>query len=314
MFGVDVRQLGQRVRDPDHVHQPAVRQHRQAHLGHQVAHHREQVGVAGPLAVAVGGALHVGGAGLYRGDGVGDRATGVVLAVDAEPEAGALTDLGDDRAPPTSAACRRWCRTARSRRRPRSPRRPHPERRSRDRTGSRRRSARSPETPDDRCATRYATVSDTMARFSSGVVRSARSTCLTSDLATRVTDRGPDVQQRLHLRVLRGPQAGLAGGAEGHQRRGPQVQLAGRGPGEELGVLGHRAGPAALDEPDPQVVQQGGHRDLVGHRVGDALALGTVPQGGVEDMEGVAQRGTAPRRGGWLARAMDQRERARGRR
>ena len=31
-----------------------------------------------------------------------------------------------------------------------------------------------------------------MARFSSGVVRSARSTCLTSDLATRVTTEAPD--------------------------------------------------------------------------------------------------------------------------
>ena len=41
-------------------------------------------------------------------------------------------------------------------------------------------------------STSSATVSDTMARFSSWVVRSARSTCRTSDLATRVITCAPE--------------------------------------------------------------------------------------------------------------------------
>ena len=48
--------------------------------------------------------------------------------------------------------------------------------------------------------------------------------------------------------------------------------------------LGMAPGPAALDEADAQLVEQAGHRELVDHRVGDALALGTVAQRGVEDL------------------------------
>ena len=48
-------------------------------------------GVAGPLAVTVGRALHVRRAGIHGGQGVGHRATRVVLGVDAEPDTGATT-------------------------------------------------------------------------------------------------------------------------------------------------------------------------------------------------------------------------------
>jgi len=99
-----------------------------------------------------------------------------------------------------------------------------------------------------------------MARFSSRVVRSARSTCQTSDLATSVTTDA----------VLQG-------------------ELAVRGAGEELGVLGHRAGPAALDEAHPELVEQPRDRQLVGDGVRDALALGPVAQRRVEDVEGVGE-------------------------
>ena len=103
----------------------ALGQDRQPQLELQVADDGEQVGVAGPLAVAVGRALDVRRAGLDRGEGVGHRAAGVVLAVDAEPDAGAppsdrrATIVGDLR----RAACRRWCRTAPPRRRRPRPRR-----------------------------------------------------------------------------------------------------------------------------------------------------------------------------------------------
>ena len=53
-------------------------------------------GVAGPLAVAVRRALHVRRAGIHGGQGVGHRATRVVLGVDAEPDAGATAHVGDD--------------------------------------------------------------------------------------------------------------------------------------------------------------------------------------------------------------------------
>jgi hypothetical protein len=62
-----------------------------------------------------------------------------------------------------------------------------------------------------------------------------------------------------------------------------EVEL-GPGPPEELGVLGHRARPAALDEADSELVQQAGDRQLVDDRVGDALPLGTVAERGVEDL------------------------------
>ena len=41
-------------------------------------------------------------------------------------------------------------------------------------------------------------------------------------------------------------------------------------------------------KPDAELVQQPGDGQLVGDRVADALALGAVAQGGVEDVEVVA--------------------------
>ena len=117
-------------------------QHLAAHLGLESGDDAEQVGVAAPLAVAVGGALDVGDARLDRGQRVGDRAGGVVVAVDAEPGTAGGEHAADRRRRAGSAACRRWCRTARRpRRRPR-PRRAPPRARTRARRRSRRRSAR----------------------------------------------------------------------------------------------------------------------------------------------------------------------------
>ena len=67
-----------------------------AELELQVRHDDEEVGVARALAVAVRRALHVRDACLDRRHGVGDGTAGVVLAVDAEPHAGPLLDVGDD--------------------------------------------------------------------------------------------------------------------------------------------------------------------------------------------------------------------------
>jgi hypothetical protein len=64
----------------------------------------------------------------------------------------------------------------------------------------------------------------------------------------------------------------------------PELEL-GAGAGEELGVLGQRARPAALDEADADLVEEPGDGQLVGDGVAHALALGAVAQRGVEDVE-----------------------------
>ena len=65
------------------------------HLQREVGDDRGQVGVAGPLAVAVDAALDLDGALADGGQGVGHRAAGVVVEVDAEPGVGdGRPDLG----------------------------------------------------------------------------------------------------------------------------------------------------------------------------------------------------------------------------
>ena len=103
-------------------------------------------------------------------------------------------------------------------------------------------------------------------------------------LGDQAHDRRPGVEQGPDLQVVLHPDAGLAGGPEGDQLGVPQLEL-GAGAGEELGVLGQRTRPAALDEPHADLVQQPGDGELVGHGVADALALGAVAQRRVEDVE-----------------------------
>ena len=79
-------------------------------------------------------------------------------------------------------------------------------------------------------------MSRTIARFSSSVVRSARSTWPVCDFATRHTTEAPGVDEGPDEGVLRRDPAGPTGGPEGGEGRVAQVEL---GPGalEELGVL-----------------------------------------------------------------------------
>ena len=120
------------------------------------------------------------------------------------------------------------------------------------------------------------------------MVRSASSTCRSWDLATSVITGAPESSSALTC----GSSAALpparrvapkatSGGV-------PEVELGG-GAGEELGVARVGAGPAALDEAHPEVVQVPGDRQLVGDGEVDALALGAVAQRGVEDVEAVVQ-------------------------
>src|SRR6201999_778513 len=92
----DVGDLADLVRDPGHLHQAGVRDDLAALLQLQAGYYAEQVGVAGPLAVPVRGALHVGDPGVDRDQGVGHAAGGVVVAVDAQARLRALADGGDD--------------------------------------------------------------------------------------------------------------------------------------------------------------------------------------------------------------------------
>ena len=154
--------------------------------------HAEQVRVARALAVAVRGALHVGDARLDGDQGVRDAAAGVVVAVDAECAPRSRTRPRGRCRRARSASCRRWCRTARSRRRPPRRRRGRTRARTRGWPCSRRRSARRRGRPAGPLPVRWRTVSAIIARFSSSVVRSASSTCRSWLLATRVTTGARD--------------------------------------------------------------------------------------------------------------------------
>ena len=94
--GRDVRELADRVGDARALPQPPVGEHRPGALELEVGDDGHQVGVAGALAVAVEGALHVRRTGVDGGQRVGDGATRVVVAVDAQPGTGRLAYRVDD--------------------------------------------------------------------------------------------------------------------------------------------------------------------------------------------------------------------------
>ena len=104
---------------------------------------------------------------------------------------------------------------------------------------------------------------------------------------------GAGVAQRGDQRVVRSLHAGPPGGSEGRELRVLQVQLLPRA-AEEVGVLGVRARPAALDEPHAQVVDLPRNRQLVRDREVQPLLLRTVAQGGVVDVKQVAGHALAP--------------------
>ena len=110
---------------------------------------------------------------------------------------------------------------------------------------------------------------------------------------------GPRLDQLSQRLVLGRLHAGPAGGAEGHQGGGPERQLD-RCPLEELGVLRVGSRPSPLDEGHAQMVELLGDPELVVDGQREALLLGAVAQGGVEDVHRFGQDGelevVAPRR------------------
>ena len=134
-------------------------------------------------------------------------------------------------------------------------------------------------------------MSATIAQFSATSVRSARSMCRRSDFATSVTTGAWLSSNARTCGSSAAAVPALRVAPNATERGVLQLQLPRRGAGEELGVLGQRAGPATLDEAHAQRVEVAGDGELVGHRVRDALALGAVAQRRVEDVEGVAEGG-----------------------
>ena len=283
LVGGDVGELGDGVADPLQLGQAALRHDRQAHLGDQVGDQREGVGVAGALAVAVRRPLDVGDAGLDGGQGVGDGAAGVVLAVDAQPALDPRADVGDDPA----HAHRQHAAVGVAQDADLGP-------------GRERRPqhvdavvgvggvpveevlAVDEHPPAVRHEERHGVAHHGQVLLERGPQRLAHVPDV--GLGDQADHRRLGVQQRAHLGVVRHADAGLAGGPERDQLGVPQLEL-GAGAGEELGVLGQGAGPAALDEADPDLVEQPGDGQLVGDGVADPLALGAVAQRGVEDVE-----------------------------
>ena len=242
-----------------------------------------QVGVAGALAVAVDGALHVGGAGPHGGDGVGCRTAGVVVAVRPDPRAGRGEDVGDDLLDLV---------------------RQHAAVRVAEHDdlgpglvggaddGEGVVAVEAPAVEEVLAVDEDAApVPDEVARPCHGPSRgSPRASCARPARRVRcaTSRRGtpPDARESTSAwtRVLRRDPAGPTGGPEGGEGRVAQVEL---GPGalEELGVLRVRTGPPALDEVDPEIVEQPGDGELVGHREVEPLLLGAVAQGGVVDVQ-----------------------------
>ncbi len=252
------------VRDPHQLAQFPGGQHRTPELGLQPGDHAEQVGVAAPLAVAVCRPLDVSDPGLDRDEGVRDRAGGVVVAVDTQARTGCVAHGGDNLADPG------------------------------------RQHAAVGVAEDDDLGTGIGGNPDHLQGvISIGPVAVEKMLGVDEHpltFGTQMRHRVPDHRQVLGERGAQGPlnvpavgfrdQAddvgsgvaqgcdlgvvggcapGTAGGAERGEGGVVQTEL-GSGAAEELGVLGVRPGPSALDETHANVVEVAGYGELVADR------------------------------------------------
>lgn len=285
--GGEVDDLGDRVRDPRHLAQGAFGEHLLAVLQLQGRHHGEQVRVADPLAVAVGRALHVGRARVHRGQGVRDRAARVVLGVDAEPGAGVREDRGDDRLDlGREHAAVRVAEHHHVGARLRG-RADHGLRVLRVRAVAVEEVLAVDEDPAAVGPEVGHRVADHLQVLFEGGPQGEFHMAVVG-LRHQRDHRGAGLQQPLDLRVLARLGSRAAGGAERHQLGVLEVDLL-LGAGEELGVARVGAGPAALDEAHPEVVQVPCDGQLVRHGEVDALTLRAVAQGRVEDVERIVE-------------------------
>ena len=275
------------MRDPAHLLEAFFGQDLAALLQLQARHHAEQVGVARPLAVPVGGALDVGDAGVDRDQGVGHAAGGVVVAVDAQPGLRAAADGGDD-----VAEFVRHHAAVGVAQRDQVGAGPHG--RADDFQGIVRVGPVAVEevlgVEEDALAVALQVgdgVPDHLEVLLEGGPQGEKDVPVVT-LGDKGHDRRARFAQRGDLGVVGRLHAGPAGRAERGELRVPEVQF-GDGAAEELGVLRDRAGPAALDEADTELVQLPRDDELVGHAEVQALLLRAVSQGRVVDVKGVVQ-------------------------
>ena len=261
-------------------------QHLPVELELEVGHDADEVGVAGALAVPVERALHVRGARVDGGQGVRDRAAGVVVAVDADAHAGRLDHVVDHVGDPAGQ---------------------HPAVGVAQRGHLGAGLERGAQHLEGVVTVVAVAVEEVLgveehplplgAQVGDGVadhreVLLQRRTQRQLDvpvvrLRHQRHDAGAGVTQRRDQRVVGRLHAGPPGGPERRELRVLQVQLL-AGAAEELGVLGVRARPAALDESHAQAVDVPRDRQLVGDGEVEPLLLRAVAQGGVVDVEQVA--------------------------
>ena len=285
--GRDIGDLTDRVRDAGRFGEPVRFQEFAALLDLQVGDDGHEIGVARSLAIAVDGPLDVRRARVDRRHRVGDRAPGVVVAVDADPRRGCREHIGHDignlggQHPAVGVAQRDHLGA-------RLGRHAHGLQRVCPVGGVAVEKVFGVEEDAPALAAQEGHgVADHLQVLGQGGAQRALDM---SDMALghQRDDRGPGVEQGAHQRVgVRAP-AGPAGGAEGRQRGVLEPQLSLRA-AEKLRVLGVGPRPPTFDEPHAQVVEVGRNCQLVRHREVQALLLRAVAQGGVVDVQ-VAHR------------------------
>ena len=285
----EVRHLGHEMRDLREPFFGAVGQTIGVHLQHQVRGDRDQVGVARALAVAVHDALHLEGAVLDRDQRVGDRASGVVVHVDAH---GCLAHVRDDAGDDA-----------------RDIRREHPAVRVAQHQAIGARLLGGPEhihrvrrvtqvaveevlRVEEHPAVLRAQERDGIAHHRDAFLQIGAEHLGDVDvrrLADDAHDLGARVQQLTEHRALLRALARLPRHPERGQRGVLQRLL--RGEPEELRVAGVRARPPALDERHPELVDLVQDPQAILDRVRQAGLLRTVAERGVVQLDLAAHAG-----------------------
>ena len=251
----------------------------------EVADQRNEVGIAAAFAEAVEGALDLARAGPHRGEGIRDRLLGVVMGVDADVLAGnGLDHRADDRLDlmgQRSAICVAQHDPARAR--------------LIGRLGAGERILRiglvaveemlavEQHFPALRGGGAYAVADRGEIVLERRLQRDAH--MIVGRLRDEADRVGVGGEETGKPRVVGNRAAGPPRHAEGREGRAQRPLGA-----EQFGVGRVRAGIAALDVIDAEIVEQAGDRQLVMQREVDAVGLRAVAQRGVEEIDAFATR------------------------
>ena len=294
-LGIDrsVELLGDPVRDQGEPFHTALGQTREALLELEVRDDRGEVRVAGSLPEPVQGALHVSRTGADSGHRVGDRAAGVVVAVDADRDittdmgvhlADDLVDLVGQRAA-IGVAEHDMGRTLQDRRLER------PERELRVRLVPVEEVLHVDEHPAPVPVEELDRVGDHRSALVEGRLEGLDDVVVPA-LGNDAHRRRVRVEQVLQRLILVDLAARSPRRPERDERRRGEVELV-RSSGEELDVLGVGTGPSTFDEVHAEVVELLGDAELVLDGRRDTFDLQAVAEGGVEDLDRPAQFGAA---------------------